>query len=254
MDDNFNKILNDIKNQDNSGEDLIKKIGLKKGEEMLKILTSKKYSRDYPYDSHGMLKIVKDNIINNKKTNLVGFWGASEKEIFEYSEEQLIKNMLRFQEDLLGVVSFTFILSDMHALMNRYKKEKIETYLSLVKRNLENVGIKTILLSDLWKEWGLSTETILNQVDSFDLSDSVLKEKLLKQATKHFQGSDKVLGAKVYYIMRKTEALFIKKTFAGSILFSFTDATAHAFLPDMPTLYLYTTKRDVTAVPWFREY
>ena len=79
----------------------------------------------------------------------------------------------------------------------------------------------------------------------------VISRALEEQAKKRFQLSDKISGAQRYYIMRMFEKKHLEQEFKDSVFFTFTDGYTQSIYPKMSTLYLYTTSRGKSEVPWF---
>lgn len=225
-------------------------------ENIIRTLTAKKYCRDYPNDILQIMGSIKYSLSKKQNINLIGFWGASNKTAFGISESKLIEQLSNLRTELrlyCKGVSVTFLLSDMHAIMNGYDAKKVKLYLSLVKKELTNKDIRSFFLSDLWKKWGISKDKINKAANSTEIHDSQVYKRLIAQSQKHFSLGEEAEGAKVYYTMRTIENSFIEKYFLNSILFSYSDSKSSGFLPDMPTLFFYTTKRDDNNLPWFQK-
>lgn len=225
-------------------------------EKIINTLTTKKYCRDYPYNIPRIIDLIKKALSKKQKINLIGFWGASNKTTFGDSERKLIEQLLKLRKELkpyCNGFSITFLLSDMHAILNGYDAKKVNLYLSLVKKELSKKNIDTLFLSDLWKKWGITKDKIVKTANKTEILSNHIYKRLVQQSQKHFSAGDKTEGVKIYYAMRKIENSFIEVKFMNSILFSYTDSKSSEFLPDLPTLFFYTTKRDENNLPWFQK-
>ncbi len=221
-------------------------------------INSREYRRDFPF----LEDVLEENIIksleNRQPLNLIGFWGAGEKDALDEHDENTIKYFKSYIENIDGVldpgINVTWILSDAHAKNNGYQEKNYKKYLEQIKNKLEENNFQTVYLSDLWKKWGLNYQVIQDSLSGQQQnwwSKISIASQLERQAQKRFNGEDSVIGAQKYYMMRKLEKPFLQQEFKDCVFFNFTDGQAQSLLPTLPSVYLYTEDRGVSDTPWF---
>ncbi|MCX6778281.1 MAG: asparagine synthase-related protein [Candidatus Micrarchaeota archaeon] len=216
------------------------------------------YSKCRPYREFEMLNLFRHHIGESSPIPLVGFWGASDKKEINFFDEQSIEHLMCLAETVGQIykpgLHFTAILADEHAKNNGYPKERYSKYLAEIKSMLESRGWTCVYLSELWQKHGLNEKIIgkeLGRKPRGWWEKIKIGHRLVTQAEKHDHLRDKSHGAQLYYLMRKKEAKILEKEFPQSIYWAYSDESFQEIYPDIPTLYLYSTKKGVGTPPWF---
>ncbi len=233
-------------------------VKLTKANEVIASLTTYKNSREIPYLEDKMTSLVQRSITEKKPLEVVTFWGASDKK--ELSEtDQLVLDKVRdlgvmLKENHAIEMKMTFILADMHGLLNGYSAKNYSTYLKNIEVEMKKRGLNSLLLSSLWKNAGLTEKKIRDF--AFGITDAKwsairISKDLEKMATHRGHEHPKE-GAKVYYAARVLENPLIVSTFPQAISIAFSDDKFQEVYPELPTLYLWPYKRGkVGSLPWF---
>lgn len=222
------------------------------------ILLKKKYSRGCPLFEKEIVKIIKDSIYNNEPIKLVGFWGAGSKNKADSVDKKSCEFLNSLNDEIKSVYSpglkLTFIFATMHAIHNGYDDKNIDSYINEIRKIFEKFKFEYVFLDEYWKKYKITFEKI----------DSLLKTKVAgwwnnipgrelieKNASNRNKRYPAIIAAQKYYIMRQLEKDMLEKEFNGFIFHAFASPELAGVLPNMPTLYLWGTKKYHSEAPWF---
>ena len=226
-------------------------------------INGRNFRRDFPF----LEDVLQERIVEAKNKNeplkFIGFWGAGHKNQIDANDRETIKFFKKYIADIKGSfkngVEVTWILADEHAKNNKYRPEVYSKYLKEVEKMLIENNFKVLWLKNLWSSWRINSALINRELKNKNAknenwwSNILIYKELEDQAKKHYQGMDKVVGAKRYYIMKSIENRLIEKKFKEYIFFTFSDSKFQSIFPKLPTIYLYTRDRGVSSTPWFNE-
>ncbi|MEM4756112.1 MAG: asparagine synthase C-terminal domain-containing protein, partial [Candidatus Woesearchaeota archaeon] len=217
------------------------------------------FRRDRPRKLKELLKIIDDAILKNIPVPIVGFWGIGSKSLPDTFDFETLDYLDKLNEEIkkyyaLGL-GFTFIISDMHAAVNQIPQATKQQYIHAMKQILLQRGHKVMMLSPLWEKYSISEQaihqTLMNMKPGWWESISN-REFIEYNANRCSFRQDKLLAAKLYYIMRMVEKPMLEQEFKGFIFHTFSDSKIEDILPVMPTYYMYARKGWSNA-PWFSE-
>ncbi len=227
-------------------------------EKILDIINDSSIRREYPYQEDKLLKVIENAVHEQKPVQLFGFWGAGPKDTPDDHDINTINHLKKYLDKIGQVyqygVEVTFILADKHGESNGYESQKIDSYLKKIKEILEQVGIKTIYLSELWKKYDLTTErvnTVFTSRETGWWEKISINNQLKNLALKYYAGDNVLYGAQKYYIVRKLEKEILEKEFNNHVFFVYGNSLAQQIYPDIPTLYFCTEKKYAGDIPWF---
>ncbi len=223
-------------------------------EEIIKILSKKKFSRSAP---KSMGEPITRSINANKPIKVVGFWGVGRKGEPDALEMETIRILRQLDERIKEVfepgLEFTFIMADKHAEMNEVPKETIDRYVNSMTRILKNNGFKTISLSSIWNKHGISAGSIRRELKRRNAKwwENIPNKRSLLANASHVNPSiQPEESAKTYCIMRKIEKPILEDIFRGYIFQTFSNPETSYLLPRLPTIFLRAGK-NWSNVPWF---
>lgn len=227
-------------------------------DKIIATMTSNTFRRDYPFLEDVLHQNIERAQQHNEPIRCVSFWGASSKKHVDDADRNTLQNLsnlsCKIQKVYKPGIEMTFILSDEHAKNNGYSAEDYEGYLVEIEKLLQTHGFSSIRLSTLWKQWGITTDTIQGTIDKKPngwWNDVVIAKTLEEQASKHCKNNNTIAGAQRYYAMRMLEKPHLEQSFRGFTFVAFNNPRQQSLLPMLPTLYLYTAKRGDSRVPWF---
>lgn len=196
--------------------------------------------------------ILAENVFAVRPVQLVGFYGVREKERPDSLDHRYIQRLGEIRDDISQVyepgVVLTKILADSHGEFNGFlERNRRGSYLLQIKNLLQEAGLQTIWLSELYAKYGL---TLPNSRDPFDKNPSdeawavfdKQREQYLESARKHHTSEAEVEAAAYWYVaMRLQERRMLRQEFPKSFLLVNGDPRpAKPLMPDgLPVIYLY---------------
>lgn len=227
-------------------------------DKVLDIVNDRSMRREYPYREDRLVELIAKKLQAKEPLNLFGFWGAGPKKHADGHDvdtlDHLEKYVVKLNKGYTNGVTITFIIADKHAENNQYDKSNFESYLKDITGEMTKRGFKTVLLSELWAKYGLTAEKVVSELDSKPKGwwqKVSIAKKLEERSDENFNGTDKLLGAQRYYVLRDMEKPILENEFKDSIFFVYGDSLAQQIYPDMPTLYFFTEKVYYSTCPWF---
>ncbi len=190
-------------------------------------------------------------ISENKKINIVGYWGV-EKEKYDKNEVIALLNLVKLKANLKKSYSkteVTLVLTDLHGKINKLPDNMINDYYKDIARLASKYKIKSIYLSKLYKNQGLPFNKILRKIPTN------LKSKfLINSSKKHYLGKNKSEGAKIYELFSYYDSKVIEREFNDSIFFTYNSSDWVELLPSIPILFIWPLKKGFHDKPWHLEY
>ncbi len=229
-------------------------------EPIVKLITSKRFSRDIPYREDELRRKLRQALRNKQPIQMVGFWGASGKKEVDLADLEAIEQLVTFNEEIKSLhkqgAKMTLILSDEHARLNSFKAASYRPYLQEIEAILQKSGIATIPLSRLWRKWRLRPDIIQARIRQYERqkktwwNDVIIRSKLEESAQKTIGTKKYKEEAKRYYVMRSIESQHLKREFPEGIFITYASDEQQVIFPDIATLYLWV-KKGTSHVPWF---
>ena len=229
----------------------------RKSDQIISIFNKRNVSRDIIYKEDLLAKTVQNNIKTKTPVHLVGFWGASDKEVVDNNDINALKKFEEINQQVKKIYSpgckFTFILADEHARLNKYPKTKYIKYLNQIVKEIKKYGMNFVYLSELYKKEKITSKDISNEIKNItkDSWRDLRNRKDLEKSAKNKGFQNPVTEAKRYYAVRVLESHMLKKNFPESIYHTYYEDIHQNLFPDIPTLYLWVGKRGYTHSPWF---
>lgn len=215
-------------------------------------LCSKKFMRDYPFMEDALYELIRRSSTNNAALHLVWFRGIGGKPHTDASDRSTLSFFHQFCNHIRTYyppwASATFIISDMHALVNEFVG--FDDYVSDVIQLLEDYGYDHLLLSSLYDQHQKSLDDV-ETVSPTAWASVSIRQKLENQAVSHFQWKNVVWWAQRYYAARCLEKNMIEQSYPNSIFFAHSASDMQVIYPFLPTFYLRSSKSKQSKVPWF---
>ncbi len=191
--------------------------------------------------------LVVNQIKNNLKIQVVGYWGI-EKENADEKDITALDNLRTFKNIILKNypnVEILLILTDIHGEANEVSEEIRKKYFGFIKEISEEYGFKVMFLSKLWKENKIDLKGILKLENLNNVPEIVVKSGF-----KHYLGKNKLDGARLYSLISKHDCQFIEKKFQNAIFFTYNSADWKELLPKLPTISLFPLEKGERIKPW----
>lgn len=210
---------------------------------VLRTIRSNKYSRYKPFK---LEQLPEGNL------KFVMFWGYLGKQAVDERDRKSVNFLSEFGSELNRLtrrkITFEIMLADSHANINGFDSQGVLSYFEGINLLMNEGGFKTMLLSDLWEKWGLTTEQITQMSRSIVITNSNLASKLEKASRRYFQ-RDSDDGRLIYYAMRASEKKFIEQEFQEYIFLTYNDPSYREILPDLSTIY-FRSRKGYSEPPW----
>lgn len=227
---------------------------------IVKLLSSRQYSRDVPYREDELRHKVRAAIEKQQPIKLVGFWGASDKTEVDMADLEAIQQLEALKHEVdqrhEAGLEIMLILSDHHARLNGFSEKEYQKYLHDIETILNKADIRTTSLSTLWRRWKIRDDVIQSRQQRFETenknwwNDVLVKNFLEESAKKIARQKDNRKAAQRYYIMRRLEAEKMRREFKDAVFFTYSSDQYQIIFPDMATLYLWV-KKGTSHSPWF---
>ncbi|MFH1661634.1 MAG: hypothetical protein ABIA02_00850 [Candidatus Falkowbacteria bacterium] len=227
-------------------------------DEIIKRFNTWKFKQAQPYRLDEIKKVISDSVNRKKPIPLFGYWGIGDKDKIDINEIKTLDYFSQFISTINEVYPkgfrVFFILSDIHAKNNCIPDDKIKEYIKSLKPHFKKNKIKTILLSKILKKNNLSLSMIEQDANSRGNNwwkKFPLRATLIKQVENVSLCDDKNKCAMNYAVMRILESKILEKKFKDQIFITYSSPRLNLIYPNMPTLYLYSTKKGCGEAPWF---
>ena len=222
-------------------------------------LTAWKYKSSKPSDPDALLRILNQSYRRATAIPFLMYWGCGKRDSIADVDRATLERLAEYlaAADLVAEAptSLTIMMNDIHSTINDFSRNHFERYFRQIAQHAEGIGFGVVRQSAVWEKYGLDVETIREEAmsDRFDLEWDrfPLREKLVSQAAKHFQGASSQTGARSYALACSREGPVIADAFDGHIFLTYNGPDMNACLPPMPKLYLYSHRKGKTEKPWF---
>jgi asparagine synthase (glutamine-hydrolysing) len=229
-------------------------------DEIVRLLSSKQYSRDVPYREDELRHKVRAAIEKQEPIKLVGFWGASNKNEVNMADLEAIQQLETLKHDVNQRhdpgLEITLILSDHHARLNGFDENEYQKYLHDIEAVLNKADVRTVSLSTMWRRWKIRDDVLKSRQERLESenknwwNDVLIKNFLEESAEKIARQKDHRKAAQRYYVMRRIEAEKMRREYKDAIFFTYSSDQYQPIFPDMATLYLWV-KKGTSHSPWF---
>ena len=222
------------------------------------ILEKRRYNRGAPFLQDRIIRIIENAVIAEVPIPLVGFWGVGSKYKPNFADIESCEFLNSLNDEIKQIYSqgieFIFIFATLHGLHNGYDKQSIDSYISDMRLIFSQYDFKCILLENLWDKYDISFERIDSLFEQkpkdwwINIPEREIIEKNALRRNKKYPAN---IAAQKYYIMRSLEKEIFEKEFGEYIFHAFSDPKLKGVLPNLPTLYLWSTGRNHSDAPWF---
>ena len=200
-----------------------------------------------------LLRLVEQAFVEYVPLKLFYLWGIHKREQMNKYDEIALSFLALFIEhvknELSCPIDFTLVLSDVHARINEIPVSSINYYRDAIARWALEKKWNIRMLSDIWDNYGLKQNKIIEIAE--EIPDESIDDLLLSFAVKYFTGSDKMIGAKRYYVARQMEKAIIEKEFGDSIHVTAADKRLLYLQPQLPHFQVWSLGKGRSNKPWF---
>ena len=192
-----------------------------------------------------------------------------EKKAIAFLTEKVAR---RVSEIYTEGVRYKIIFADEHGRFNGFPESTIASYEQSLYEHLDPQFFSVVRLSDIWQKYAITRQKIqaifdeigyraLDEVNALHTKQGwlkfgkkPLKEELIYRATQHNTASNPMIAATQYVIMRgNLERPAIASEFPNHLFYSYSSPNEAMLLPDLPKLYLWSTKAGRSSPPWFMQ-
>ncbi|MBI3453317.1 MAG: acyl--CoA ligase [Rhodospirillales bacterium] len=227
--------------------------------EMLDRLAKPKYQRFPPSDREELRAYLQNRLLSGAPIELLNYWGCGNRPTLAQVDLRALERLEEMRHELALVpnvpVNLTLLLTDVHARLNGKPEATREMYFAAIRTAAEKLGFRVDWLGDAWRRDGIDVENSFRAIDDDAFAamwnDLPIREQLLVQAEKHFQGEDIRRGAQAYYWACQQDRRILTERYSGHIFITYNMPPLDACLPDLLRLYIYPHTRRKSDKPWF---
>jgi len=218
-------------------------------ETRIRALNTWKYKRAQPSDIGALRALITRSALWGEDLSFVAYWGCGQRGQTNEIDRMAMDRMCEYVSRAScppATTRLTLVLTDLHAQINAKPADRISNYYAAVIRDARERRIETVLLSELWG----SIDLVLDDLEPAR-DDHPLIEKAAARASKHAENGEPRLGARRYIAACTWDSKAMLARFPKSIFLTYNGPDDAGFLPDMPTLYIYSYKKKISEKPWF---
>jgi L-tyrosine isonitrile synthase len=229
-------------------------------EEILASLNSWRYKRAQPSDAQQIREIIQTALTRGTPIPFLSYWGCGVRDRIADLDRMALDRLSEYVDGARrlpqAAPTTTIIFTDTHARNNRIPGDRMHGYFEGVRSYADALGMKTVLMSELWADAGLTAERIAHTAGRPDFeaewSAHPLRDRLIAQAGKHVeQGADPAVAAMHYYATCSHESRALAERFAGGIFATYNHPDFDCVSPQLPKVYLSSYKDGTSVKPWF---
>lgn len=183
-----------------------------------------------------MVKALTHHIASDTPIPIAGFWGVGERENLNEHDNRFLDSLSMLKKKISEVYSYgaeiKVILADLHGVFNGHIDRKaIQVfpqpdipYLNRIQEELHKKDIKTIWLSELYKQCGMQLPDIHEPIDEDSEAYAILKDPQRQEgylySSRHSRRGVPAIQAAYHYIReRLAEKPMLEKVFKDSLFF-----------------------------------
>lgn len=229
-------------------------------EEIITSLNRVRYKRAQPSDPKQMSKLVQKALKSGNAISFLAYWGCGTRSDFSDYDRQTLDRLKEYVDGAKRVPQvppvLTLIFTDTHAHNNQIPIERMNAYFLGIKSYAEKLGMKTLRLSEIWVEFGLTMETIRAELATDVYKEkwqaNPLRERLIEQAAKHAEQNQKPEDAAIRYACTTShEGVIVARKYPDAIFTSYNHPDFDSVSPCLPKVYLSSYKDGTAVKPWF---
>ncbi len=229
-------------------------------DEILGSLGSWKYKRAQPSDPEAIRSLVQTALTRGAPIPFLSYWGCGVRDAASDLDRAALDRLAEYVKGARRVPqaapTMTLIFTDTHARNNRIPDERARRYFAGVREHAHALGMTTVLLSDLWRELGITEalveETLRDAAFEAEWAAHPLRERLVEQGSRHVeQGGDPADAAKRYYAICSHEGRALAARYPGAIFATYNHPDFDCVSPRLPKVYLSSFKEGTSVKPWF---
>ncbi len=228
-------------------------------DKILEVFNKKKFSRDIPFDEEKMSNIIKNSIKKNKPIQLIGYCGASNKNVITTFDKNAIAKFNKLNSEIKKIYSkglnITFIMADEHSKLNQFNSKNYKKYLNEICKLIKSNKYNCIYLNKLWKKFKINdikikdTAKKITKKQWFDIPN----RRELEKSARNLGFENYIEEAKRYYSCRKIESKHIEQKYSDCIYFTYSSDDSQHIFPNIPTIYLWVDEVGKQNLPWFEK-
>jgi hypothetical protein len=215
----------------------------------IRALNTWKYKRAQPSDIDALHMLLTQSALWGEDLSFVAYWGCGRRSQTNGIDRMAMDRMCEYIARASlppAAARLTLVLTDLHGEVNGKPPSRMSEYFAAVVSDAGERGVETIYLSELWA----AIDRSLDDIEPVG-EEHPLIEKAATRAAKHCENSEPRSAASRYVATCKWDSEAMLARFPKSIFLTYNGPADSGFLPEMPTLYIYSYKRKVSEKPWF---
>jgi hypothetical protein len=232
--------------------------------EIFSAVNSWKNKRAQPSDPEAIQSLIQSALVSAAPISFVTYWGCGKRSELNGADRAALERLQDFvrASTLLREApgKLTLVLTDVHAANNAIPKARQEAYFKALTAVASELGFECTRLGAIWADAGYPADSWIDglrktiRTPDFQKTweGSPLREALISQAAKHFEGDENPEeAARRYFCACSRDSELLAHRYSGSIFLTYNAPQFDALLPKLPKLYLYSSEQGTSSKPWF---
>ena len=228
-------------------------------DDIINHIKNKNYKRDHPFLEEKLIENIQKAVTEKKKIPFTMFWWVSNKKTIDKQDLDTLDYLQSFfekiKENHIPGCKITIILADEHGRNNWFTAKETDQYLSSLAEEFNQREIEYIYLSELYKKSWFKREIAVREYLSKQPLNRrewlSIRKDLEEMSKKHYKKWNYIEWAQVYFALRILEKSLLESYFKEYIFITYSTSDYQIILPYLPTIYIYTTKKWNSDLPWF---
>jgi long-chain acyl-CoA synthetase len=218
-------------------------------ETRVRALNTWRYKRAQPSDVEALRAALSRAVLWGEDVSFVAYWGCGRRARTNATDRLAMDRMCEYVAHATCASAgsrLTWVLTDVHARINGKPADRTAGYFESVIDDARRRQVRTVYLSELWTSIGRRLDDLAPAE-----RDDPLLGRALARSIKHVERGDAELAARRYITACRWDSAAVSACYREAIFLTYNGPADAMFLPALPSLYLYSYRKGVSAKPWF---
>lgn len=224
-----------------------------KFEDRFATICTRKYFRLSPLKDEQTSRFLCTIYTEKLELDFLYLWGVYKKQAMDELDLLTLQNLesvaIKSGEVLNARFNITLLICDSHSILNGVLPAESETY----RKGIANYAVNKAWTVNLLSQHNIPPLKDFDAQAAFlSLPDSAQRE-LLRCGKKYSSQKEKIQGIYDYLTARIQEKEYLANYYRNHVHMTAANPATRLIQPDMPTFWIWTSGKNKTHKPWFKE-